>query len=129
MLRIRPHCGTAYTGGVSQPPGQDKRYYKYRCCKRGTAAYDKRVRNLPCPSVKAEWIEDLIWHDVRSFLENPGEVLQRVREQMAEDEQSDALEGRYASLTKRLAAKWEEKARYVKLYAGGTWTRTNWKCT
>jgi len=112
-------CGTAYTGGVSKPSGRDKRYYKYRCRKRGTTGYDKRARMLNCPSVKAEWIEDLAWQDVRSFLKNPGEVLLRVREQLAEDEQGYDLEERHASLTRRLAAKQGEKARYVKLYAQG----------
>jgi hypothetical protein len=28
--------------------------------------------------VRAEWIEELVWSDVRSFLKNPGEVLERV---------------------------------------------------
>ncbi len=113
------HCGTAYTGGVSQPPGQDKRYYKYRCRKRGTAAYDKRTRDLSCPSVAAEWLEDLIWADVRRFLHDPGEVLERVKEQMEREDESGDLEERRGSLTKRLATKQAEKDRYVKLYATG----------
>jgi hypothetical protein len=31
--------------------------------------------------VRAEWLEELVWSDVRRFLENPGEVLERLREQ------------------------------------------------
>jgi site-specific DNA recombinase len=112
-------CGTAYIGGVSQPSGKEKRYYKYRCRKRGTAAYDRRVRNLSCPSVGAEWLEDLVWQDVRSFLRDPGEVLKRVRVQLAEDREGEDLEERRASLLRRLRAKQAEKSRYVKLYARG----------
>jgi hypothetical protein len=39
--------------------------------------------------VKAAWLEDLSWYEVRSFLENPGEVLERVREQLTEDRERD----------------------------------------
>jgi chromosome segregation ATPase len=56
---------------------------------------------------------------VRSFLQNPGEVLERVREQFAEDQEGEDLEERHASLARRLAAKQDEKSRYVKLYAQG----------
>jgi len=69
--------------------------------------------------VRAEWLEALVWADIRSFLENPGEVLQRVREQLAEDRKSEDLEKRHASLIRRLAAKQEEKSRLVKLYTQG----------
>jgi site-specific DNA recombinase len=113
------HCGTAYTGGYSRPSWTDKRYYKYHCRKRRTAGYDKRVRGNSCPNVKAQWLEELVWRDVRSFLENPGEVLERVREQLDEDREGDDLEARHGSLRKRLATKQEEKSRYVKLYAQG----------
>jgi hypothetical protein len=30
--------------------------------------------------VSAEWLEELVWSDVRHFLEEPGEILQRLRE-------------------------------------------------
>ena len=112
-------CGTGYVGGFSSPSGSSKRYYKYHCHQRRTQMYDKRRTFCDCPSVKAEWLEDLVWQDVRSFLKNPGEVLERVREQLAEDREGDDVEGRLASLTRRLAAKQEEKSRYVKLYAQG----------
>ena len=113
------NCGTAYTGTFSRPSGRDKRYYKYRCRKRSTATYDKWVKEHPCPNVKAEWLEELVWQDVRSFLSDPGVVLRRVREQLAEDRDDAHLEERRASLARRLAAKQAEKDRYVKLYARG----------
>jgi response regulator RpfG family c-di-GMP phosphodiesterase len=69
--------------------------------------------------VRAEWIEELVWSEVRSFLKNPGEVLERVRVELAEDAESEDLEEHHASLARRLAAKQTEKGRYVKLYAQG----------
>jgi hypothetical protein len=37
-------------------------------------------------------LESLVWQDVRYFLENPGEVLERVREQLKGGERVEALE-------------------------------------
>jgi hypothetical protein len=56
---------------------------------------------------------------LRRFLHEPGEVLERVREQVAAQGGGDGLEERRASLTKRLATKQAEKDRYVRLYAAG----------
>jgi site-specific DNA recombinase len=111
------HCGTACTGDVSVS-SMGYRYHYYSCRKKRVTS-DKRTRGLSCPKVKAEWLEDLVWADVRGFLEKPGEVLQRVREQLADDPEAEGLEERHASLTRRLASKRGEKDRYVKLYAQG----------
>jgi site-specific DNA recombinase len=77
------HCGTAYIGDTSIS-SMGYRYHYYACRKKRETS-DKKNRGLPCPKVKAGWLEELVWADVRSFLENPGEVLERVREQFAED--------------------------------------------
>jgi hypothetical protein len=45
--------------------------------------------------------------------------VERLREQQAQDQQSEDLEARRNSLAKRLAAKQAEKDRYVRLYARG----------
>jgi len=66
--------------------------------------------------VRAEWLEETVWADVRRFLENPGEVLERVREQMGSEDGAAELEVRRADLEKRLAAKQAEKDRFVRLY-------------
>jgi hypothetical protein len=69
--------------------------------------------------MSAPWLENLVWRDVRTFLENPGETLERVRGQLADDDETGELEVRRTDLTKRLAAKQAEKDRYVRLYALG----------
>lgn len=69
--------------------------------------------------MRAEWLEETVWADVRRFLENPGEVLERVREQMGSEDGAAELEARRADLEKRLAAKQAEKDRFVRLYAQG----------
>jgi hypothetical protein len=64
-------------------------------------------------------LEDLVWGEVKQFLENPGATLERVREQFADADESVELQARHSDLTKRLAAKQAEKDRYVRLYAQG----------
>jgi hypothetical protein len=69
--------------------------------------------------VNAGWLEETVWADVRQFLEDPGEVLERVREQLGADDATEGLETRREELSRRLAAKQAEKDRYVHLYAQG----------
>ena len=70
--------------------------------------------------MSAEWLEELVRSDVRHFLEDPGEVLERLREQQ-HDAANDAgeLEARRKELAKRLGARQAEKDRYVRTYAQG----------
>jgi site-specific DNA recombinase len=112
-------CGVAYVGDTSTSTSATGSRYHYYGCRRPKTAFGMPVKEHSCPRVRAEWLEALVWADIRSFLENPGEVLQRVREQLAEDRESEDLEKRHASLIKRLAAKQEEKSRLVKLYTQG----------
>jgi hypothetical protein len=70
--------------------------------------------------VSAPWLEDLVWSDVKRFVTDPGEVLERVREQLREDDgDSEDLDARLKALEMRLAAKQAERDRYIKLYAQG----------
>jgi hypothetical protein len=69
--------------------------------------------------VSAEWLEELVWSDVRRFLKNPGAILERLREQHDAADDAREFEARRKELTKRLAAKQAEKDRYVRAYAQG----------
>ena len=112
------HCRTVYVGS-STTNAAKKRYSYYQCHGRLRAYQDKRKAGPGYPAVQARWLEELVWADVRRFLHDPGEVLERLREQQAQNRQSDDLEARRNSLAKRLAAKQAEKDRFVRLYARG----------
>jgi site-specific DNA recombinase len=112
------HCGRTYVGNATSHSKGGKRYYQYRCGTR-VRVHDPRYRGYSCPQITAEWLESLVWQDVRGFLENPGEVLERVREQLEGGERVEALEQRLASLRKRLAAKHSERERVMRLYTRG----------
>jgi site-specific DNA recombinase len=95
-------------------------HFKYTCPAATARRYDPHVRCGGCPSLDALWLKELVWQDIRGFVENPGELLERVKEQMEErHSHTDELEERLASLTKRLATVQGEKDKYVKLYAAG----------
>ena len=118
-LVICETCGYACKGRTSSARGKR---YSYYCCvtsrsERGVGG--SRVPPHRPPNMSAPWLEDLVWHDVRTFLENPGEILERVRGQLADYDETGELEARHTDLTKRLAAKQAEKDRYVRLYAQG----------
>jgi hypothetical protein len=109
-------CGGACTGHNSSRRG--KKYYYYAC--RAAKTYNFGAAPPHKPSfVSAEWLEELVWSDVRRFLENPGEVLDRLREQQDTADDAGELEARKEELAKRLAAKQAEKDRYVRAYAQG----------
>ena len=113
LLRGLVRCATC-TGHRSSKRG--KKYHYYAC--RAAKTYNFGAAPPHKPSfVRAEWLEGLVWSDVRRFLENPGEVLERLREQHAEADDAGELEARKKELAKRLAAKQAEKDRYVRAYA------------
>jgi hypothetical protein len=95
-------------------PSSGKRYHYYACGRR-RASYDEQVKHLR-PYMSAEWLENLVWKDVRGFLENPAEVLERLREQLEGGDQANELEKRRESLEKRLASKQGERDRAMRLY-------------
>lgn len=109
-------CAGACTGHRSSKRGKNYHYYACRAAK----TYNFGAAPPHKPSyVRAEWLEGLVWSDVRRFLENPGEVLERLHEQHDAADGAGELEARRKGLAKRLAAKQAEKDRYVRAYAQG----------
>jgi site-specific DNA recombinase len=119
LLRGLVRCATcvgACTGHSSTRRG--KKYHYYAC--RASKTYNFGVAPPHKASfVSAEWLEKLVWSDVRRFLEDPGEILERLREQHDASDDAGELEARRKELAKRLAAKQAEKDRYVRAYAQG----------
>lgn len=114
-------CGFACVGRTTTSAG--KKYSYYGCVSnRAERSSKANLTSVPphrAPNVSAPWLEDLVWRDIKQFLENPGEALERVREQRAGADDNGELEARHADLSKRLAAKQAEKDRYVRAYAQG----------
>jgi site-specific DNA recombinase len=109
-------CGSLCGGHPTTRKG--KKYFYYTCRASRTNNFGTG-RPHKASYVTASWLEEMVWTDVRQFLEDPGEVLERVREQLGTDDGTDDLELRREELGRRLATKQAEKDRYVHLYAQG----------
>jgi site-specific DNA recombinase len=98
----------------------DKRYQYYACNdSRSGERHPPKGPQGHTRYVPARWLEEVVWADIRSFLSNPGEVLHRVREELASVDDTEELEVRHADLAKRLAAMHKERDRYIRLCAQG----------
>jgi site-specific DNA recombinase len=109
-------CGSACTG--QSAIRRDKKYHYYTCHVGRTKNFGTGRSHKP-PYVKASWLEELVWTDVRRFLEDPQEILERVREQLGSEDNAAELEARRDELAKRLAVRQTEKDRYIRTYAQG----------
>ena len=111
-------CGSPCTAHSVKNGGKRWQYYACNDARSSERQPPKgpegHARYLP-----ARWLEEVVWADIRSFLTNPGEVLHRVRAELASADDTEELEARHTDLTKRLAAKHKERDRYIRLCAQG----------
>ena len=116
-LIVCERCGVIYCGF---PAKKGKyRYHKYACT-RWKKRYERHAMELDCPRVAGKRLEGIVWADVKGFLSDPGEVLERVRTQLEDEDGHTELEARLASLCRKLTAVEEEKARLIRSYTKGT---------
>ena len=116
-------CGFACTGRTTTT--RSKKYSYYGCTSHRTERGVSTVPPHRPPNVSAPWLEELVWADVKRFITNPGETLERIREQLRGDTTRTAeLEARREDLSSRLAAKHLERDRYIRLYAQGHLSET-----
>ena len=74
-------CGLTYSGMRMKAPQRD---HYYRCNGRQFARglYGVSGKKCPAKSVNGDYVERIIWADIESFLRNPGEILERLRERV-----------------------------------------------
>ncbi len=87
LIRCK-QCGHACTGRTttSHYRGKKTKYPYYGCISnRAERGAHRTVQPHRAPHVSAPWLEDLVWEDVKRFVRNPGEVLERVREQFRDE--------------------------------------------
>ena len=75
-----------------------------------------------CPSkgLNGDYVERLVWADIESFLRNPGEILERLRERVAaQDGERQNRQKELDGLRDRLQQKTGEKDRVLGLFRRG----------
>jgi site-specific DNA recombinase len=119
-LLVCKHCGYAYCGTKTSrfdAKGKSRQYGYYRCA--GTDAFrlggQRLCRNKP---VRSDKIDQAVWEDVRSFLENPGRMEQEYRRRLRARKTRETWERpeRIASLIKKAK---RGIARLIDAYADG----------
>lgn len=120
-------CNLTYIGLASCRPNGTRELY-YRCnAKHGTRGiYGATGQRCPSKDLNGRYIEALIWSEVEGFLQNPGTVLNQLRERMAlETEDSGRWKQRLDGLQQLLKKKGSERDRILALFRRGRITEVD----
>jgi site-specific DNA recombinase len=109
-------CGCSCVGRTNSSRGKKFSYYR---CNDDHSLRLHRAEKGHAPYVRAGWLEETVWADVRQFIRDPGALLERAREQMGSGDASAELKERRTDLSKRLAGKHKERDRWLHLYTQG----------
>ncbi|MDP8925869.1 MAG: recombinase family protein [Actinomycetota bacterium] len=109
-------CGYGCSGHANTAKGKRRSYYT---CITNMRAKVPQGGPHGAPYIRAEWLEEEVWSDVRRFLENPGEVLDRVRAQIESDDEIEQLKSECERLERVLANLRDERLDYLRQHARG----------
>lgn len=116
-------CAALYNGHQrpSTLKGERVTVLYYRC---GAQMGDRRVvnpRRCQAKMIPAEWLENLVWKDIKKFVMDPGEVLEKLQSQMDQElAATPSNEERRRELERLLALKATEQDRVLDAYRRGS---------
>lgn len=111
-------CGLTFSGMRIK---RQKDHY-YRCNGRQQARGLYGIDGKKCPSrtLNGDYVERLVWADIESFLRNPGELIQKLRERLSShDGERQARQKELADLRAGLQQKTIERDRVLGLFRRG----------
>jgi site-specific DNA recombinase len=112
-------CGARFVG-TPNANGKGWLAYYYRCGSQLGAVHPDAAARCRAKTLPAEWLEELIWRDCRTFMLNPGEALAEAQSQLCDRlAQVTELDGERRALQQQLAAKEVERDRVMTLYRRG----------
>jgi site-specific DNA recombinase len=112
-------CGLTFSGITMRPPQRDH-YYRCNGRQQARGLYGLSGRKCPGKSLNGDYVERLVWADIQSFLRNPGEILERLRERVAmQDDERQRRQKELDDLTERLQQKGSEQDRVLGLFRRG----------
>jgi site-specific DNA recombinase len=112
-------CGHSYTGYYARSSRNEEVRY-YRCDRNGNRGQLLSGR-CTSPSIRADFIESLIWQDICEFLEKP-EAVRAALEQRARSAKLD-YDAELDRVEKRRANLLEAERRLLRLYAEGKYSQ------
>jgi site-specific DNA recombinase len=112
-------CDSNYLGQVSHVGNRPPIFY-YRCGGRHLTHYPNRTERYPSRTIRAAWIEQIVWEDCRNFIRNPGEALAKAQEQLhARQQQVPTMEQERTTCLRALAEKGQERDRVMTMFQRG----------
>jgi site-specific DNA recombinase len=112
-------CGLSYSG-LRMPPPQRDHYYRCNGRQQARGLYGISGKKCPAKSLNGDYVERLVWADIESFLRNPGELLERLRERVSmQDSERQRRQAELDELTARMQQKTAERDRVLGLFRRG----------
>jgi transcriptional regulator with XRE-family HTH domain len=112
-------CGLNYSGLRVQLPQRDH-YYRCNGRQQARGLYGLNGKKCPSKGLNGDYVERLVWADIESFLSNPGEIIERLRERVAaQDGERQNRQKELDALRDRVQQKTGEKDRVLGLFRRG----------
>ena len=112
-------CGASYVGQIVARPSGKRNVY-YRCGNRSTPIHPEREGRCMSKIVDAPWLEQLVWNDCRTFIQDPGQALaeaqRQLQDRLAQAASMGQEPGHYLAA---LAEKAQERERIMLLFRRG----------
>jgi len=111
------HCGRTYSGMPASAPQLD---FYYRCTGRQRRSEYDHSKKCIGKGLNGDFVERLVWADIESFLRNPGELVERLRQRLrVPDDERVRRKKELADLTAQLEQKETERERVLGLFRRG----------
>ena len=111
-------CGLTFSGmRISR---QNDHYYRCNGRQQARGLYGIDGKKCPSRTLNGDYVERLVWADIESFLRNPGEILEKLRQRAAmQDGERQRRQKELDDLTARLQQKSTERQRVLALFRRG----------
>ena len=113
-------CGSAFHGHQQQSARKGKgsvTFLYYRC---GAQMAEKQIdspQRCQAKMIRTDWLDDLVWKDIKAFVMDPGEVLEKLQAKMTETlAMTPSTEERRQEIERVLAQKETERDRVLDAY-------------
>jgi len=108
-------CGLTFSG--MRIKRQHDHYYRCNGRQQARGLYGIDGKKCPARTLNGDYVERLVWADIESFLRNPGEILERLRERVVmQDGERQRRQKELDELRDRLRQKTDERDRVLALF-------------
>jgi site-specific DNA recombinase len=112
-------CGLTFSG-TRASARQPDHYYHCNGRQFAHSLYGLTGKKCPAKSINGEYVERVVWADIESFLRDPGEILDRLRERLSmKGGERQRRQRELEQLRDRLAEKTTERERMLGLFRRG----------